>query len=52
MKSAIKLIFAVEIIAGLSGCDELITFDMNYAVDLTIPGSTVLNLPLARTSVS
>lgn len=34
---------------ALSGCkfiDELRTFELNYAVDFTIPSTTIINLPL------
>ncbi len=46
MKNLIKVLASVLLVSGLVSCDELRTFSMDYAVDFTIPSSTVLNLPL------
>lgn len=39
----------LTLVIGFAGCkllDELRTFDLNYAVDFTIPSSTIINLPI------
>ncbi|MGB0916628.1 MAG: hypothetical protein ACPGU4_03470 [Flavobacteriales bacterium] len=46
MKNLLPIFLIATVFTGCQLFDELRTFDIDYSVDFTIPGSSVVNLPI------